>query len=476
LAGIIAAVTAFSASADIVVPSGFVVDTLLEQIDGTIPRVEAIRNGDYGTGVVAASVDNGILTVLRVADSSIDLVASRPGYPLDAVVRTTRFDKTGLFGGELFLSINWSTGGLPECRERTELLRVSADGTTTQVGLVGDQDNPLALRFDFTAGLGGYIAGAYLEDTMLCSTDPGTSTYHMDVAYELTELAANLVPSGRTDLDVRGLEFDPTGAYGSYLTMADSDMDNDDVTVIYQLLPDLSWTEITTPVVTAERLYTDMSFSPGGSFGQTLYVAECRSSVVMTVDTNGDHSVFASGFDFRIDDQLTFGSITVSDDGECLFVSDANGVHRIRAITTTIGPALVMREPWPEGDDVHTGDSGVDSLRLLWNEPILFDEYDITVTNEDEGPVSFSVSGSNSQFMIIVFGEMLLQDTYTITVSDSVVSAETGVAIDGDNDGLAGGDAILVMTHRHPLDYDRDRDIDLSDLAELLGMYGTTWP
>jgi hypothetical protein len=108
----------------------------------------------------------------------------------------------------------------------------------------------------------------------------------------------------------------------------------------------------------------------------------------------------------------------------------------------------------------------VDSLRLLWSERVLFGNSDVTITNEDAALVPFSVSGSNSQFMIIAFGKVLLNNEYTITISDSVVSAETGAAIDGDNDGLAGGDAVLTMEHRDPFDHDRDGDVDLLDFGE----------
>ncbi len=68
--------------------------------------------------------------------------------------------------------------------------------------------------------------------------------------------------------------------------------------------------------------------------------------------------------------------------------------------------------------------------------------------------------------MIIAFGEKLLYDIYTITVRDTVVSATTGNAIDGDHDGLAGGDAVIVTEHRQRTDQDNDNDIDMTDFAQ----------
>ena len=202
-----------------------------------------------------------------------------------------------------------------------------------------------------------------------------------------------------------------------------------------------------------------MCFSSGGSFGEMLYVTDRVSETIMSVDPTGLHTVFASGFN-------GVESVTVSEDGEHMFVSDANGIYRIRATTTIVGPMIVMREPWVEDDDVHTGESGVDSLRLLWNDRIIFGNADVNVVNEDADNVPFSVTGSNSEFMIITFGETLLYDRYTVTINDSVVSAISGAPIDGDNDGTAGGDAVLVMEHRQRADSDNDNDLDMFDFAE----------
>ncbi len=467
LAVIVVAVTGFSASADIVVPEGFVVDILLDQIDGSTPLLEAIRNPDYGFGVVAASVDDGILKVLRISEGHLSLLATSSEFDAWSHVRCIRFDNTVLFGNSLFLSVVTEVPG-PGGQGQTSIHRVDPDGAVATVQTIGGQDNSLALIFDFTDGAGGYVPGAYLEDGY---AGEGTSFLHMSTSYQVSIMGQDFLPPGRTDLDVPGMEFDPTGVYGSHLTIVDCDQNHDAKSAIYQILPaqpEYTWTRLTELFDSGTRCYGDLSFSPDGSFGQVLFVTEGVTDTVMSVDPNGVHDVFATGF-------YGIRSITISDDGEHMSVSDANAVYRIRAVTTDVGPSLVMREPWVEADDVHTGPSGVDSLRLLWSERVLFENADFTVTNEDEEPVTFSVSGSNSQFMIIAFGEVLLHDRYAITISDTVVSAETGAAIDGDNDGLAGGEAILVIEHRNRLDHDHDNDVDLSDLAKLLSIYGTTF-
>ena len=135
-------------------------------------------------------------------------------------------------------------------------------------------------------------------------------------------------------------------------------------------------------------------------------------------------------------------------------------------MATALAPHIIMREPWVENDDVHTGASGVDSLRIFWSEAVLFNNNDVNIVDENANDVSFILSGSNSQQMIITFGETLLDDKYTITIHDMVRSAVTGSAIDGDNDGQSGGDAILVMEHRQREDFDNDNDVDMFDFAQ----------
>lgn len=129
------------------------------------------------------------------------------------------------------------------------------------------------------------------------------------------------------------------------------------------------------------------------------------------------------------------------------------------------GPTILVREPWVKPDDVHSGASGVDSLRLAWSEAVTFTASDITISDEVGSPVAFTVTGSESALMTITFDAVLLNNKYTITIHDSVRSANDGAPIDGDNDGHTGGDAVLVMEHRNPFDRDRDNDVDQEDFA-----------
>ena len=134
------------------------------------------------------------------------------------------------------------------------------------------------------------------------------------------------------------------------------------------------------------------------------------------------------------------------------------------------GPVLLMKEPWVTNEGVHVDTDGVGELYLLWSEALDFSAEDVTIVDEEDNPVSFdlSVDNNNPWILKITFTDDGLRcDSYMITIADSVVSTAGGVAIDGDADGSAGGDAILIMEHRERHDSDNDNDIDLEDLAEL---------
>jgi len=203
-----------------------------------------------------------------------------------------------------------------------------------------------------------------------------------------------------------------------------------------------------------------MAFSSGGSLGSVLYATDDVEDKIISISTDGTRTDFATGFN-------SITSISVDSDGEYMYVSDQNSVYRISSSNLLIGPIIVMQEPKVEKDGVHTNPLGVDDLTFLWSEPIVFNASDVNIINDTGSGVPFTVSNSPSEFMVISFGETLLHDKYTITIDDVVISAETGNPIDGDKNGQAGGDAVIILEHRQRHDSDNDNDIDLYDLAEL---------
>lgn len=128
---------------------------------------------------------------------------------------------------------------------------------------------------------------------------------------------------------------------------------------------------------------------------------------------------------------------------------------------------LVMQEPKADPNGVFTGNEGIGVVRFLWSEAIAFSQSDVNIMNEDGNSVPFIIDGNDTELMSVTFGESLAYDRYTITIHDSVTSVATGVAIDGDGDGLSGGDAVIVMEHRLREDHTGDNHVDFFDLATL---------
>ena len=129
------------------------------------------------------------------------------------------------------------------------------------------------------------------------------------------------------------------------------------------------------------------------------------------------------------------------------------------------GPTIVMREPKVAADDIHTGASGISQVRILWSEAVVFGAGDISIVDEDGDVVSFAASGSGATIMTIGFVPKLLHNRYMITIADSVVSVDTGNAIDGDDNGMTGGDAVIVMEHRERSDFNNSNMINWFDFA-----------
>lgn len=305
----------------IIVPDGLFADKIYEQTSGSKKRIEAIRNYVYGEGVMAAAMDGGVVTVHRIDDYSNEVIASFQAASSVGRVGTIRFDTTGIFGNDLFLSLLLNDD-LSGAIDSTDLVKISSGGEASIVGELGSVADKVMALFDFSDGTSGYDVGAYLVDIQ---NPGGTSLYFMDSTYAMIELANDLLPSGRTDIDMSGIEFDKTGLYGNFLTDADTDANSDGITVIIQLTPELVWEELSEPVSPSSMYYWDIAFSSGGAIAQALYITDAVSDSVMKVDPNGVHSEFATGFN-------GIYSLTISDDGEHMYVSDSDGVYHIHLI------------------------------------------------------------------------------------------------------------------------------------------------
>lgn len=137
------------------------------------------------------------------------------------------------------------------------------------------------------------------------------------------------------------------------------------------------------------------------------------------------------------------------------------------------GPVILMQEPLVLPGGIHIDPSGLNEIKLLWSEPLSFSDEDISITNENGQTIASITSTHNDDpnIMVIIFSEILLYDRYTITINDSVVSLSKGIPIDGDGNGIAGGDVVLVIEHRERHDSTNDNNITISDFAEFAGKW-----
>jgi hypothetical protein len=184
--------------------------------------------------------------------------------------------------------------------------------------------------------------------------------------------------------------------------------------------------------------------------------------LILIIDTTG---IFDGTYDLKLTStDIGADSAFVASGGAEMPTNISNGTIVVPSPPLV---SLVMQQPKVDPNEVFTRAGGLDSVRFLWSEPIVFSAADLTITNETEGSVPFIVDGNTTQFMDITFDTPLLYDRYVITIHDSVTSAATGAAIDGDNDGFAGGHAVIVMEHRQRHDSDNDNNVDFLDFRDL---------
>ncbi len=299
------------------VPGGFDVDVILSPLPGGfVHQIEAVRVPSYGEGVIYAIAGRGGFKVIRVNDAGGSTLNTIGPFPDGAEIQTIRFDWTGAFQKHLLVSVFHNNGDQP-FNYQTDIVKIAPDGTFATMASLGDKYSPMAMHFDISKGAGGFQVGLYLLDA---DNADGTAMYYIDENFNATLLGPNVLPSGRTGLDPRGIEFAPTDTYGRYLTIADSDYD-DGITAVYFMRYDLVFGPLTTPAAIGTRVYGDMAFSSGGALGDLLYVTDSLNKKVLEVSRTGAYKTFATGFN-------NVQSISIYN-GD-MYISDADGIYRVR--------------------------------------------------------------------------------------------------------------------------------------------------
>jgi len=444
------------AMAQPVVPDGFTARQIAPLLDGQVPQLSAIDDpGGFGTGVVTATVANGIANYRLISPSGVlSTIAVWGQAPNNALIVRVRYDSEQIIDGAIHATV------YDDSQKDTHYMTILSSGVVTQQW---ERTDAVWFDFDFANGQAGSGVGATLMDVLLTS---GTQLAAMDTGFGVTVTNGNSLPDGRTDTDVRGLQRDVTGLYGGGILLADFDPNTDAKTAIYELRDVLaggSYRAIYGPVNANTKQYGDLAIAATGDFGGMIYVSEILTDEIQTVATDGTHTTWATGF-------VNIDSLSISPDGTTMYVGDASGVWIILADGNEPGPVVLATDPSVPATSQLTGEP-VTSFRVIFNEPVGFTDDDVTITNSNGDPVGFNASGSNSQFMLIGLAEPLDGDTYTVTIADTLTSVTTGEPLDGDNDGISGGDTVLTFTHACRADFTDDAVLDFFDVLEFLNHF-----
>ncbi len=460
---VVTALLSSVAAAQPQVPAGFTVRQIAPLFDGIRPKVFAIDDPAFGTGVLTAVVTNGVATI-RLVDPSglISPVGVWTNAPQNAGIATVRLDAGIVIDGLIHFTVSDTS------TSDAHYLTMDAAGLPLEQW---ERTNAESYRFEFTDGTSGQPTGAVLIDA---NATNGTFLTTMDTAFNTQVVSTNSVPQGRTDTDIAGMRRDSTGLYGGGLLLADDDVNTDGLAAIYELREATSggvYRAIFGPISTTIKQYADLDIAAAGSLGGVIFVTEKITDEIQQVAPDGTHSTWATGF-------VGIGALSISPDGESMYVADLNGVWLIRPEGIEPGPAVLATDPSASGGTVLSG-SPVNALRVIFTEPVSFTDSDVTITNSDGQPVGFDASGSGSQFMIIGLAEPLSGNSYTVIIADTLTSVATGQPLDGDNDGVAGTNAVLTFTHACAGDIaddfgtpGSDGMVSFGDFLALLGLIG----
>ncbi len=451
---------AASSSAQPTVPDGFVARLIAPLLDGQIPQLSAIDDPDFGTGVVTATLANGIANFrLLEPNGVLSTIGVWEQAPASGFVIRVILDTDGIIDGLLHATVSDLS------QQDTHYMTISPQGVVTQ-----QWERTEAEQYDFviTTGGAGLPIGAVILDSQ---ANNGTWLGEMNTQFGVTIVDTDSVPPDRSDTDVTGFQRDVTGLYGGGLLLADSDWNTDEMAAIYELRDVVqggTYRAIFGPVHSVTPRYGDLAIAATGDFGGVIYVTEMPNDEIQQVTPDGAHTTWATGF-------TGIDSLSISPDGQSMYVGDLNGVWLIRASGNEAGPIVLTHEPNDSGGSYLTGEA-TNFFRIIFDESVSFTDADVTITSKNGEPVPFDASGSRSQFMLIGLGQPLFANTYTITIADTVTSVATGQPLDGDNDGFAGGDAIIEITHQCPADIDGDGDADADDFFQYLDHFAQSCP
>lgn len=233
-----------------------------------------------------------------------------------------------------------------------------------------------------------------------------------------------------------------------------------------------------TPVVAYSGLTSviGLSFGPDGS----LYVLEYATGpglsgdgAVVRIAPDGTRTpVEVPGL------RLTNPTgVLVAEDGAIYVSNRGSSVGTGEVLRITLGPAEVERVVVDDGTAQR---SMVRSLTVTFDRVVALDAGAFEVHRQDGSPVdlrvSTSVSGGRTVAVLSfagpgIIGGSLADGNYTLTIHGDRIHDGDGTELDGDGDGVAGGDRTDAFFRLFG-DTDGNRTVDLLDLERFLSTFG----
>ena len=205
-------------------------------------------------------------------------------------------------------------------------------------------DHPTALAF----GLGGFFGSdLFAADTELEGEGPGpfpfppenggNDLYRVNSSGSL--FLVDTINTVLVDVDPRAIAFNLNPAFdvsgfgitGGTLYMVSTDVEDTQLSTILQITGVPGSLTINTLFSDdiANFQFGDMAFDPRGFFGGNLFVTDHVTGSVYAIDDSGADTLFASGF--NVGGLESAFSITFSDNGLYMYVSDQTGIWRFES-------------------------------------------------------------------------------------------------------------------------------------------------
>ncbi|MFG0306707.1 MAG: M1 family aminopeptidase [Phycisphaerales bacterium JB040] len=226
--------------------------------------------------------------------------------------------------------------------------------------------------------------------------------------------------------------------------------------------------------------------SPNYRFGFTNTSVNGQDYLRVRVRQTQAEPAFEMPVELRADASTDYTvNNTVKDQHFVVPVASPVGVLELDPDHWILRDVAPVSEAWSGGPPVVTAASGDrDEVVIEFIEPLtlIASHFQVVTNDANQTPQGFAFTydtGSGTERVTLSFGQPLAPGEYLATVSDSVVSAGAGIALDGEpgalpsGDGVAGGDFTFTFTVEAtcPADINADGVVDNGDIGAFVALF-----